>query len=402
VPARDIGTAPILNVLGFPLVARLGGVPLQLRHRLAYESSLRPTALVSRTDRFWRLERSHGLDRRAVDWDAAVQADGVLEDSRQEDAIVLTLDRLGARALHFEGLAGLAPRTALRAAKGRRLLVTVHDFSPFCPRPHLWEKPAARFCGISRDEARCHACLAEDFAAPVGFEREWRAAMADLLASADAIVFPSAYLRDAWRDLLPRLDPGRQHVIEPGAIDADPVDARPAGPVRHVALVGAATPAKGAALLPDIVRATEGLRFTVLGGGDAALLRGLRRLPETHVRGYYRAGSLAHHLRERDVDVALVLSLVPESYGMTLDECWQASVPVIAFDHGAVAERIRRLGGGVLVPLEKGAAGVAETLRALHDGTLARPAVPSRAALATPEQAARAHVELYRQQALLE
>jgi len=101
------------------------------------------------------------------------------------------------------------------------------------------------------------------------------------------------------------------------------------------------------------------------------------------------------------VDVALLLSLVPESYGMTLDECWRAGVPVVAFDHGAIAERVRRLGGGVLVPLESGASGVAEVLRALRDGTTPRPDVPLPAALTTPAQAARTHLLLYRRLDLL-
>jgi glycosyltransferase involved in cell wall biosynthesis len=304
--------------------------------------------------------------------------------------------------VHFEGLAGLAPRSALRAIARCEVLVTLHDFTPWCPRPHLWEAPASRFCAFSRDEARCHACLRADFDVPRGFEREWRTRMADLLAAAAAIVFPSESLRSAWRDLLPRLDVGRQHVIEPGAIEADPVNVRPGGPVRHVALVGAVTAAKGATLLPEIVRAADGMRFTVLGGGDATLLRQLRRLPNTGVRGYYRAGSLPEHLSARRIDVALLLSLVPESYGLTLDECWQAGVPVVAFDHGAVAERIRRLGGGLLVPLEKRAAGVIETLRALHDRRIPLPPVPPRAVLATPEQAAGAHLGLYRRLGLLD
>jgi glycosyltransferase involved in cell wall biosynthesis len=172
--------------------------------------------------------------------------------------------------------------------------------------------------------------------------------------------------------------------------------------VRHVALVGAATEMKGAALMPGIVRAAEGLRFTVLGGGDAALLRGLRRLPRTRVRGYYRAGSLPRQLGARRADVALLLSQVPESYALTLDECWRAGVPVVAFDHGAVAERISRLGGGVLVPLARGAGGIAEALCALRDGSRPRPPVPPPAALTTPAQAARAHLLLYRQLGLLD
>jgi hypothetical protein len=37
-------------------------------------------------------------------------------------------------------------------------------------------------------------------------------------------------------------------------------------------------------------------------------------------------------------------------------------VPVVAFDLGAIAERVREAGGGDLVPLERGAAGIAEAL----------------------------------------
>jgi glycosyltransferase involved in cell wall biosynthesis len=397
----QLGPTAILNVLGMASVARLGGVPLQLRHRHAWELSLRPVALLSPWGDGWRLDRDHDGDHRVLDWEARKGSAPALEDAAFEETLGRAREETGAGAIHFEGLAGVPPRSALRASRGARLIVTVHDFTPYCPRPHLWETPASRFCAFSRDDARCHACLSADFEVSRGFEREWRAAMADLLAGADAIVYPSSYLRDAWRALLPQLDSRRQHVIEPGATDADPVAPRPAGPVRHVALVGAATAAKGAALLPEIVRATD-LRFTVLGGGDATLLRALRRLPHTRVRGYYCAGSLPKKLMARGVDVALLLSLVPESYGMTLDECWRAGVPVVAFDHGAIAERVRRLGGGVLVPLEEGAAGVAEALCSLRDGTVPLPAVPPRAALTTPAQAARTHLLLYRRLGLLE
>jgi glycosyltransferase involved in cell wall biosynthesis len=398
------GDTPVLNVLGFPWVARLGGVPLQLRRRLAQEAHTRATATLSRTPEGWRLERWQGPEPEALTWNAPSPASPVLEDGALEDAIARALEETGARAVHFEGLAGLAPRSVARvltqvAARGVARIVTVHDFTPFCPRPHLWEQPAARFCDFSRDAARCHLCLSVDFDVARGFEQEWRAAMADALFTADALVFPSAYLQAAWRDLLPGLDPGRQHVIEPGAPSCSPVRAEPSAGVRRVALVGAVKPAKGAALLPEIVRDAGGLEFVVLGGGDAAILRALRQVPRTRVRGYYRAGSLAGHLR--GVDVALLLSLVPESYGLTLDECWQAGVPVIAFDHGAVAERVRRLGGGLLVPLARGAAGVAEALRALREGATPRPAAPDPASLPTPGAAADAHLALYRRLVVL-
>jgi glycosyltransferase involved in cell wall biosynthesis len=320
----------------------------------------------------------------------------VLEDRAFEDAVGRGLAEAGARLLHFEGVAGLPPASALRASAAVRLVVTVHDFAPFCPRPHLWEPTASRFCGFSTDEERCRACLARDFELPVGFERSWRAAMGALLARADALVFPSAEIQAAWRALLPALDPARQQVIAPG-IEPPGVDPRPpGGVVRHAAFVGAATEAKGALLVPGIARAVaDVLRVSTLGGGHLEVLRALRGEPGLDVRGYYRAGTLPRLLRERAVDVALLLSLVPESHGLTLDECWRAGVPVVAFDHGALAGRVRRHGGGILVPLAEGANGVAAVLRALVAGARALPAAPGEAALATPAAAAQAHVALY-------
>ena len=354
-------------------------MPLQLRQRLTVEARLRPTALLARRGGGWRLDWQHLGDHRALDWSAPAAAAPrpALEDAALEDAIASALDETGARAVHYEGLAGLAPRSAARAA-ARCEVLTIHDFTPYCPRPHLWEAPAARFCAFSRDESRCHACLSADFAVPRGFEREWRLAMADLLARAAAIVFPSEYLRSAWRGLLPtarwraaarrRARRERRESGGAAARRARFATSRSSGPRPRrraraccrrscAGRMGCASPSWAAATRPCSASCA--------------------RLPDTRVRGYYRAGSLASHLRRRAVDVALLLSLVPESYGMTLDECWQAGVPVVAFDHGAVAERIRRLGGGLLVPLEEGAAGVAETLHALRDGTLPLPAVPT-------------------------
>jgi glycosyltransferase involved in cell wall biosynthesis len=106
----------------------------------------------------------------------------------------------------------------------------------------------------------------------------------------------------------------------------------------------------------------EGLSWSVYGGGDPELVSRLRRLPRVRVRGYYRSGTLPHLLRRDGIDLALLLSVVPESYSLTLDECLSAGVPVVAFDLGAVSERLPRLGAGELVRLETGAEGVAHAV----------------------------------------
>ena len=92
--------------------------------------------------------------------------------------------------------------------------------------------------------------------------------------------------------------------------------ARREGPVRHVAYIGQVQPHKGALVFEEVVRrlppeTRPELHWSAYGGGDAELLRRLRRLPRVRVRGYYRSGSLVDRLRRDRVDLALLLSIVP-------------------------------------------------------------------------------------------
>jgi glycosyltransferase involved in cell wall biosynthesis len=164
-----------------------------------------------------------------------------------------------------------------------------------------------------------------------------------------------------------------------------------------VAYVGSVKAHKGALLFEELVGRFPKLTWSVLGGGDPEILARLRRLPRVTVRGYYRAGSLPGLLRRRRVGLALMLSIVPESYGLTLDESLSAGVPVIAFDHGAVAARVRELGGGVLVSPEEGIDGVERCLRGIL-GDPRRAAVPPGITARLPDvhAAARSWRDLYR------
>ena len=406
-------TAPVVNVLATPPSVRLGGVQIQFLARQRLEAAERGMAVLYPDTAGYRLERQRGRRRDAVRLAGSPPAPPLaLEDPALEAALLAAAERAGARAVHVEGLARLPPASLASVAQaGLGLILTLHDFSLFCARPHLIELPAERFCGYCRDLARCQACLGRDGPVPADAQRRYREAGARVLAAARAVVYPSAFLRDRFAELVPGLDPAIQHVIEPGAVAAraprDGMAARAgaaARPARHVALVGAVRAQKGAAVFERVVQHLSAgpgggapLCFSVLGGGDVPLLHRLRRLPGVRVRGYYRAGSLPRLLRARRVDLALLLSTSPESYGLTLDECLAAGVPVVAFDHGAVAERVRRLGGGVLVPLEAGWRGIADAVATARDG--AGPVVDPRVGLRLPrvEDAARAHLALYRE-----
>lgn len=385
-PASLLGPGeevPVLDVLATPFAPRFGGVPTQLAPRLAEEERLRPTALISPEAGEWTLRvASRGERRRAKLGPCRVEADPRRGLGGDVSTVVEAAKRAGARVVNVEGLAGWPPEAlAPIPREGRKLVLSIHDFALFCPRPNLVEEPHSRFCGYSRDAERCRACLAATWSLPAAFVEGWRRASGELLADSAAAVYPSEFLRHRHAELFPGSTPRIERVIpppSPGESEGGPATtAAPAPrgtrtPLR-VVFVGAYRPHKGALVFEEVVRritssAPGRVRWSILGSGDPALLLRARSLG-VRVGGHYRAGSLPRRLEEEEADVALLLSVWPETFALTLTECRAAGVPVLAFDLGAVGERIGSEGGGLLVPPEEGAEGVVAALGRVLEGS---------------------------------
>jgi glycosyltransferase involved in cell wall biosynthesis len=388
---RPPGAVPVLNLLGTPPSLRLGGVPIQLLARLAAEERGRPVALLAPFGPGWRLEVSFAGQRRAFTLEGSPPDPVALDDPTFARVVRESMELVGARLLHVEGLAGL-PLASLLALRRvlPRLVVSLHDFAAFCPRPHLLEEPDRVFCHYCRDLDRCGRCLAVDWRVDGPWQAARRSVAGSLLATTDALVFPSEFLRRTYRELFPSLAaaPAKQLVVPPspfvgtGPPRREWVRERPRRSPLHFGYVGSVKPHKGATVFVEVVERLAGesaagalppLRWTVFGGGDVDLLARLRRLPGVDVRGYYRAGSLPGLLGQAKVDLALLLSTWPETHALTLDECRAAGVPALAFDHGALGDRLRE-DGGILVPPASGAEGVAAALRELVTGARPVPA----------------------------
>jgi glycosyltransferase involved in cell wall biosynthesis len=392
----------VLNVLPFPLLRAWGGTSLQLMARLAEEARLRTTAVAMPAEGSLRIEVQRGENRWWCSLTTPWRPDPLaLRNGAFEDALARAADATQSTVLHFESLLGVPLASLLRLReRGFRLALSVHDFALFCPRPHLIEARTGGFCDFCRDPDRCFRCLAGLGAPAAGYQEQRRGIAAELLRQADLLIFPSPYLRERHARLFPASGAERGLVVEP-ALDLPAPSPPRAGLVRRVAFVGTLQPHKGAALLPEIAQRLATLasgrpqRLSVFGGGDPQLAGLLRQHPDLRLRGWYRSGSLARRLRQEGIDLALLLSTCPESHGLALDECLVAGVPVIAFGHGALAERVERLACGKLVPLEAGAAGVADAVAALVAGGERLHLCPERWTLATPRDGALAYAAAY-------
>lgn len=357
-----------------------GGVERALLDRLAVSAP--PWALLSlagdgtnRAELHLCLEPGHCAGIVAPDLDAV--------------AIVATAARLGARTVVIENLAPFDPASLLPLVEAPlRLVIALHDLGALCPRPHLFDAATHGYCAGSTDRERCCRCRIAAAEVQVDHQR-WRSHAAQLLAGADAVVAASAWLRMTIERALPLPATLRWHEIAPATAPEVLPPAPPPG--QRLGLLGALREEKGAAVARAALERLPGLQVAQFGPVHAEYAAWARR--RLVRRGFHRPGRLGSELQRHRVGLALIGSIVPESHSLVADEAWCAGVPVLAFEHGALATRVGRDGPGALMPLPphpNEATGVlVEALKRWQRGELDLLLPPPARGVRTPQQVAR-------------
>ena len=155
------------------------------------------------------------------------------------------------------------------------------------------------------------------------------------------------------------------------------------------------------ALIPSImdrVRESEAKAVGyVYGDGEGEIFKELRKAKKIKIQGYYRQGTLPALLAKDKITVAVLPSISPEAYALVVDECLAAGISVVAFEHGAVGERLSYWEVGDLVPLTLGTDGLADTV---IENLGRKQQVPDSAIRTLPQidRVARKYLEIYKGQ----
>jgi len=281
--------------------------------------------------------------------------------------------------------------------RGIPFAFTIHDYYSVCPSWNLLNVRTGRRCAcMAATPDAVHDCIAAlhdtlSLRAPddiVGFLSEHRAEFGKLLAHAAAVFAPSQSAVEIVRRAYPSMAAGR--VIEhgydppptapknrhaPSTSPAAPSNSQQAGlparessavpPTLRVALLGQiAYPIKGA---EEYLGLLESLRDASIDWhvfGDVDVYGYRRRLEQTglggrlHVHGAYRREDVVGLLQTNAIDVTLILPRCDETFCYTLSETWLAGVPAVVSKAGALPERCRRSGAGVVVEDAREAAGL--------------------------------------------
>lgn len=225
-----------------------------------------------------------------------------------------------------------------------RLTVSAHDYFAVCPSFVLLNAEG-RYCGIP-DLDECARCLAKHEGAHVAFSPPteigpWRSAWRRCLEAADEVRCFSESTRHHLMRAFPALAPGKITLV-PHERDYFParlprVDHR--APL-VIGVMGTISVQKGAsivaAMLQILARSHPNVRMVVLGTLDAAVSS--RQLK---VAGAYKRDDLPALIEQHGINMLLFASVWPETYSYVVDEMMALAMPIVAFDLGAPAERLR-------------------------------------------------------------
>jgi len=234
--------------------------------------------------------------------------------------------------------------------------VTVHDYQSMCPRINLVDVTGV-FCGEPGVDTcqRCVDLMGSDFGRPTVWS--WRQRHGRLLRDARAVFAPSLDAAKRIQRYLPglevvvRLHPELTSPARP-ASDQLRRAVAPADRSRlRIGMLGAIGTAKGSVLVSDVAKLALAQKapidFVVLGAISAPG----KLPPNVKMSGAYVDDELGSLIEAAALDVIWFPAVWPETYCYTLSAALRGSLPIVAFDLGAVAERLRAHGRGHLLAM---------------------------------------------------
>ena len=298
---------------------------------------------------------------------------------------------------------GLSPRLIdAVTALGVPVDVTLHDYAWYCPQVTLVDA-SGRYCGEPA-VSTCRTCCREQGSA-LG-ERTGVVALRKRserwLRLARQVRAPSADCAKRYHARFPDLPIAVEGLSDarPRALAATGASARPTRKNGHtaqravvrVALLGALARHKGHDLLlacaRDAARRRLALEFVVIGytADDARL----ERTGRVSITGPYEDPDVQGLIEREAPDLFFMASVWPETWCYALDPLIESAQPIVAFDIGAIAERLRDNPAATLMPIATEARAVNDVL--LRVAAQAPPDPPRYPSSSTPSTTTEAHM----------
>ncbi len=263
---------------------------------------------------------------------------------RNVNELLRCLKDLRISCLHSHGLVDFEPMAAeyIRRACDMAdipLHVDIHDYKVICPRINL-AKNDGLYCGEPKGSKECNTCLKVEGNEFGVFDiAEWREMHYNVLKDAEKIYVPDRDVSERLRRYFPGLS---FRVLPHEEVTYTPRLKERNGDVLRVVVIGALSRIKGYDVLLSCAKYVRKkkipVKFILMGFSidDKKLLE-----EGVEVTGRYDEKDSFSLLRKLGAHVAFFPATVPETYSYTLSKAMLAGLPIVSFDIGAIASRLR-------------------------------------------------------------
>jgi len=257
----------------------------------------------------------------------------------------------------------------LKQNKKVPISIAIHDFYPVCQSFTLINEKG-KFCGAETDPKVCASCIKSN----INYEDKsisietWRKLWENLLEVSEEIICFS----ESSKTLISKVYHSNENIAK--ALKVIPhvlPEAIPNKPVLsileelHIGVLGTINKHKGAEVINSIIQyldEKESGKLTIIGNLSQQTISSNR----FHQTGKYRPNQLPKLIENSGTNVFLFPSIWPETFSFVTDELITMDVPVVCFDIGAPAERIKKYRKGKVIPLNATTEEIINALKTLN------------------------------------
>ena len=223
-------------------------------------------------------------------------------------------------------------------------IITLHDYYCLCPNVNLLYC-GEKFC-LDLKNKDCGKCLSVTQKVHNNIIDSWQGDWYEFLKKFNTVIVPSEDTKKRILSFYPELS---IKTIEHG-IDYTNKDYNiKFGEEYNIAFIGVMCNHKGGNILKKILdkNIDKKYKFHVFGNSEIDALTKNRKNYIYH--GKYSRENLSNLLIENKIDLICFFQIWPETYSYTLNEAVSVGIPVLSFDIGAGAERIKKYDLGFVI-----------------------------------------------------
>lgn len=237
----------------------------------------------------------------------------------------------------------------------------IHDYFSVCPTINLLDFKE-KYCNIPNCK-QCEECLKKVKTLQVSECKSmvrWRKEWGDFLKACTEVVVFSQDSENIINKAFGELD--NIHVI-PHKIGYLPILEKKSKTTKtlNIGLLGILTKHKGENIICRMIRLIEqeqlDIRIILIGKSSKEI-----NSPIFKQTGEYTRDSIPRLILENDIDIFMISSICPETFSYTAEEVMTMRMPVMCFNIGAPAERVKKYEKGIIIP-EISAEAVLKTIR---------------------------------------